>query len=85
MAKDECVLKPAFRAHCLKCQQGAEGLACTRTGMDQHITCCCCLARFQPSAQQLNELLLPLPGANGLDLISGTKSEGRCVDGGCER
>ena len=84
MAEDQRALKPAFRAHRLKGQQGPEGLAGTRSGMNQHIASSG-LAWIQPSAQQLNELLLPLPGANGLALISGAKSEGRCVDGDFER
>ena len=84
MTEDQSPLKPVFRLHHLKGQQGAKSFASAWTGMDQNVTGS---GRpwVQPPAQQLNELLLPLPGANGLALISGAKSEGRCVDGDFER
>ena len=84
MAEDQSPLKPVFRLHHLKCKQGPKGLASAWTGMNQHITRSCC-AWIQPSSQQLDQLLLPLPGPNRPAWNLGAKSKGRCVDGGCER
>ena len=84
MAEDHSALKLALRLHHLKGQQGAKSFASAWTGMDQNVTGS---GRpwVQPPAQQLNELLLPLPGPNRPAWKLGTKSEGRCVDGDVER
>ena len=78
------LVDPIITRHHLKCKQGPKGLASAWTGMNQNITCCS-RAWVQPPAQQLNELLLPLPGPNRPGWKLGTKSEGRCVDGDVER
>ena len=84
MAEDHSAFKPALGLHHLKGQQGAKSFASAWTGMDQNVTGS---GRpwVQPPAQQLNELLLPLPGPNRPGWKLGAKSEGRCVDGGIER
>ena len=84
MAEDQSALKPALRLHRLKGKQSPKSFARSWTGMNQNITCCS-RAWVQPPAQQLNELLLPLPGPNRPRRKLGTKSEGRCVDGDVER
>jgi hypothetical protein len=47
--------------HGLESEQGPQGLARTRSRMDQDIASVACF-RIQSSAEQLNELLLPLTG-----------------------
>ena len=84
MTEDQGSLEPSFRAHHLKGQQGSKRLASTWAGVDQHISPGLG-AWIQPSAQQLNQLLLPLPRPNGLAFSGGSQSEGRCGDGGWER
>ncbi len=42
--------------------------------MDEHIPRCMRLG-LQPSPQQLDQLLLPLPGANGVTLGADSKGE----------
>ena len=84
MAEDHSAFKPAFGLHHLKGQQGAKSFASAWTGMNQNITSCS-RAWFQPPAQQLDQLLLPLPGPNRPGWKLGTKSEGRGIDGGVER
>ena len=74
MAEDQSALKPAFRLHYLKGEQSPKRFASAWTGMNQYIS-----SRgrswIQPSAQQLDELLLPLPGSNRPAWKLGTKSE----------
>ena len=84
MAEDHSALKPALQLHHLKGQQSAKSFASAWTGMNQNITCCS-RAWVQPPAQQLDQLLLPLPGPNRPGWKLGTKSEGRGIDGGVER
>ena len=84
MTEDQGSLEPSFRAHHLKGQQGSKRLASARTGVNQHVTPRAG-AWIQPSAQQLNQLLLPLPRANGLGFSGSAESEGRCGDGSRER
>ena len=74
MAEDQSALKPAFRLHHLKGEQGPKGFASAWTGMNQDIASRGC-PWIQPSAQQLNQLLLPLPGPNRPAWKLGTKSE----------
>ena len=83
VAEHQGMLESALLLHRLEGQQGAQGFAGSRTGMDQHIASGMGLG-LQPSAQQLNELLLPFPWANGVTLGPGAKGERRCVDSGAE-
>ena len=84
MAEDQSALKPALRLHRLKGKQSPKSFARSWTGMNQNITASSRLW-VKPSAQQLNQLLLPLSGTNPPGWKLGTKREGRSVDGGCER
>ena len=77
------MLESALLLHRLECQQGAQGFAGSRTCVDQYIPGCMGLG-LQPSAQQLNQLLLPFPRANGVTLGPGAKGERRCVDSSAE-
>ena len=79
VAEHHSMLESALLLHRLEGQQCAQGFAGSRTCVDEHITGCMGLG-LQPSAQQLNELLLPFPWANGVTLGPGSKGERRCVD-----
>ena len=59
MTHHQKAFQPSFLLHGLESEQGPQGLARTWSCMDQHVAP---VARFwiQSSAQQLNELLLPL-------------------------
>ena len=83
MAEDQDVLESLFLLHRLERQQGPQCFACSRTRMDQHIPGCMDLG-LQPSAEQLSQLLLPFPGANGVTLGPGAKGKRRCVDSDAE-
>ena len=84
MTEHHSVLNAALRLHRLEGQQCPKGLAGTGPGMNQHITPCGGVG-LQPSAQQLNQLLLPLSRANGPALRSPRKGKGRGIDGNIER
>ena len=74
MAEDHEVAEPALIAHGAETQQGPEGFACSWAGKHQKVPAAS--LELEPSPQQLDQLLLPLPWLNlpwlnlpGLDLV----------------
>ena len=74
MAEDHKSPQLSFLLHRPKSQQGTQGFACSRAGMHQHVAATGA-GRCQASPQQLYQLLLPLPGANGVTLGADSKGE----------
>ena len=69
MAEDHEMVQPALIAHGAESQQRAEGFACPWACKHQQVVAAA--LKLEPSSQQLNQLLLPLPWLNlaGLDLV----------------
>ena len=63
MAKDHEMVQPALIAHGPESQQGPEGFACP--GACKHQQVAAAALKFEPAPQQLDQLLLPLPGLDG--------------------
>ena len=63
------MVQPALIAHGAESQQRAEGFACPWACKHQQVVAAA--LKLEPSSQQLNQLLLPLPWLNlaGLDLV----------------
>ena len=86
VAEHHKALQSPLLVQLLKAEQGAEGLAGTRAGMDQHVLVAG-TALHQSGAQQLDQLPLPLPGLQGRRGSSGgcgaiPAAGGRSVDEG---
>ena len=62
MAEDHEVVQPALIAHRAESQQGSQGFACSWACKDQKVPAAA--LEFEPSPQQLDQLLLPLPWLN---------------------
>ena len=64
MAEHHEVANPAFPLHGLEAEQGSQGFAGSRPGVDQHV-----MAPWfgieQAGSQQLDQPALPLPGSQG--------------------
>ena len=69
MAEDQEMVQPALIAHGAESQQRAEGFACPWACKHQQVAAAA--LKLEPSPQQLNQLLLPLPWLNlpGLVLV----------------
>ena len=64
MAKDHEMVQPALIAHGAESQQGPEGFACPWAGKHQQVAAAA--LKLEPAPQQLDQLLLPLPGLDGV-------------------
>ena len=63
MAKDHEMVQPALIAHGAESQQGPEGFACPWACKHQQVAAAA--LKLEPATQQLDQLLLPLPGLDG--------------------
>ena len=63
MAEDQEMLQPALTAHGAESQQRPEGFACP--GACKHQQVVAAALKLEPAPQQLDQLLLPLPGLDG--------------------
>ena len=63
MAKDHEMVQPALIAHGAESQQGPEGFACPWACKHQQVAAAG--LKLEPAPQQLDQLLLPLPGLDG--------------------
>ena len=64
MAQHQKPLESPLAFHALETEQGSQGLASSWTCKNQHILFQG-IALLKPTAEQVDELLLPLPGLNG--------------------
>ena len=80
MAEDQAALQLFLLLERSECQQGAEGLAGSRTGKHQHVLFAVS-TRQQPSPQQLDQLLLPASRPQGGRSRSTRQIKGRRGDG----
>ena len=71
MAEDQEMVQPALITHGAESQQRAEGFACPWACKHQQVAAAA--LKLEPSSQQLDQLLLPLPWLNlaGLGLVRG--------------
>ena len=69
MAEDHEMVQPALMVHGTESQQGPKGFACPWPCKHQQVAAAA--LKLEPSSQQLDQLLLPLPWLNlaGLDLV----------------
>ena len=63
MAEDQEMVQPALIAHGAESQQRPEGFACS--GACKHQQVAAAALKLEPAPQQLDQLLLPLPGLDG--------------------
>ena len=63
MAKDHEMFQPALIAYGAESQQGPKGFACPWARKHQQVAAAA--LKLEPATQQLNQLLLPLPGLDG--------------------
>ena len=63
MAEDHKVIEPALIAHGAESQQSSEGFACPWPCKHKQVAADA--FRLEPTPQQLDQLLLPLPGLDG--------------------
>ena len=57
------MVQPALIAHGAESQQGPEGFACPWACKHQQVAAAA--LKLEPATQQLDQLLLPLPGLDG--------------------
>ena len=62
MAEDQEMVQPALIAHRAESQQGPQGFACPWACKHQQVAAAA--LELEPSPQQLDQLLLPLPWLN---------------------
>ena len=63
MTKDHEMVQPALIAHGAESQQGPESFACPWACKHQQVAAAA--LKLEPATQQLDQLLLPLPGLDG--------------------
>ena len=63
MAEDQEMVQPALIAHGAESKQCPEGFACPGAGKHQQVAAA--TPELEPAPQQLDQLLLPLPGLDG--------------------
>ena len=78
MAEDHEMVQPALIAHGAESQQRAEGFACPWACKHQQVAAAA--LKLEPSSQQLNQLLLPLPWLNLPGLVFVRVLTGREVE-----